>query len=87
MKLKTVNLAIASGLAFAIIWFLCSGFVFALPSLANAIYRGMMHASPDMPAMQVSTIGFLIGLLGWSVSAAITGGALAVIYNLMSGEK
>ena len=87
MKLQPTSLAMASGLAFAIIWVLCSALVAALPGIGDTAYRGMMHAGADMPGMHVSVSGFLAGLVGWTLSAAITGWVLAVAYNTMSGDK
>jgi hypothetical protein len=47
----------------------------------------MMHAGPGMPMMQISGAGFAVGLVAWALSAAITGGLIAVIYNAMTGKQ
>lgn len=40
-----------------------------------------------MPAMHISGAGFAVGFVAWVVSAAVTGGLIAVIYSAMSGNK
>jgi hypothetical protein len=87
MKIHPINLAIASGLAFAVIWLICSALVVALPDMADVTYRGMMHAGNDMPSMHVTMSGFWFGLVGWTLSAAVTTCVLAVSYNAMTGSK
>ncbi len=87
MRIHPLNLAIASGIAFALIWLICSALVVALPSMADVTYRGMMHAGNDMPGMHLTVSGFWIGLVGWTFGAAVTAGVLAVSYNAMTGGK
>lgn len=87
MKIHPINLAIASGLAFAMIWLICSAVVVASPSMADVTYRGMMHAGNDMPGMHITMSGFWIGLVGWTLGAAVTAGVLAASYNAMVGTK
>lgn len=85
MKLKPVALAVGAAVAFAIIWSLCSAFVVLAPGSADAIFAAMMHA--DMPMMRVTLDGFLIGLVGWVLGAAVTALALALCYNALAGGR
>ena len=87
MKLHPTSLAIATAIAFAIIWTVCTVLVAAAPGAADVAFRGMMHMSAAMPAMEITLSGYLIGLVGWVVSAAVTGWLLAAIYNAMSSGK
>ena len=84
MKLKPFALAVGAAFAFAVIWALCSAFVFLAPSSADAVFAAMMHA--DMPMMRVTMNGFLVGLGGWALGAAVTALVLALCYNAMAAN-
>lgn len=85
MKLSPFALAISSAAAFSVLWLVCSAFVATSPIAANATFRGMMHA--DMPMMQVTPGGFLVGLAAWAIGAGAAAFVLAVVYNALSGGK
>ena len=71
--------------AFAVIWELCSAFVVLAPGSADEIFTATMHA--DMPMMRVTLDGFLIGLAGWALGAAVAGRALALCYSALAGDS
>ena len=84
MKLNPIALAIASALTIAIIWTLCSLLVFALPSMMSSMTGHMIHTHLESFTWMLTWTGYLIGLISWSVWAAITGWLLAVVYNRMA---
>ena len=81
MKLDPSALAIASAVAIAIIWTFCSLLVFALPSMMSGMTGHMIHAHLDTFTWMLTLTGYLIGLIAWSVWAAITGWLIAIVYN------
>ena len=85
MKLNPNALAIASALTIAILWTLCSLLVFALPSTMSGTTGHMIHAHLESFTWVLTWTGYLIGLIAWSVWAAITGWLIAVVYNRMTG--
>jgi len=81
MRLDALRLSVASALAFAVIWALCSALVWGAPGMSIMAAQGMMHANPPMAPMMVTPAGFIVGLVGWSIVAGVTGGLVALIYN------
>ncbi len=84
MRLNPTAIAIASALAIAIIWTLCSVLVVLLPSAMTEMTAHMMHARLEGFSWMLTLSGFLIGLIAWSVWAAATGWLISVIYNRIS---
>lgn len=86
MKLNPSALAIASAVAIAIIWSLCSLLVFALPSMMSGMTGHMIHAQLDSFTWMLTFTGYFIGLIAWSVWAAVTGWLIAVVYNKVASD-
>ncbi len=85
MKLDPVRLSLAAATAFGIVWTICTAFVVALPAIATVAAGGMMHFMGP-PEMLVTSTGFLIGLVGWSIAAGVTSGLLALVYNALGNK-
>lgn len=81
MKLNSIQLGIATAIAFAVVWTLCVIFVWALPSLSMNIFEDMMHSSDMNMTWHISGSGFVIGLVAWAVCSGFTAWLIAVIYN------
>lgn len=81
MKLNPMSLAAASALAIALVWTLCSILVLVLPSMMLGMTNHMLHAQFGSFSWVLTWVGYLVGLIAWSVWAGITGWLLAVIYN------
>lgn len=76
--------AIAAGLAFAVLWVICSALVAILPGPMMAITGHMMHGDFTAMGWTLTWTGFFFGLVGWAVVAGITAWAIALIYNRLS---
>jgi hypothetical protein len=86
MKLNPSALAIASAVAIAIIWTLCSLLVFALPSMMSQMSGHMIHAHLESFTWTLTPTGYLIGLIAWSAWAAVAGWLIAFVYNKVASD-
>ena len=84
MKIHAIQFGIALALTFAIIWVVCSLLVWLLPAISLEITGHMVHANLAPMGWHLSLSGVLIGLVGWSLVAGITGFLLAYIYNCLT---
>ncbi|OGS47872.1 MAG: hypothetical protein A3J40_13265 [Erythrobacter sp. RIFCSPHIGHO2_12_FULL_63_10] len=85
MKLDAVKLGTATAIVSAVLWVICSLLVAAVPGGMMNMSGSMMHA--DMANMQwtLTTTGFLVGLVVWSVLAGVVVWAVAALYNRLLG--
>jgi len=81
MRLNPTAVAIAIALAFAIVWTLCSILVALLPGVMTNMTEHMMHAHLQDFSWMLTLPGYFIGLIAWSLWAAVTGWLMAAIYN------
>lgn len=87
MKFKPVKLAIASAVATAILWVICSFMVLVMPGMMMSVTGQMVHADLSGFNWTLTLPGFLIGLLSWSISAGVFGWLLAYFYNMFVNEE
>lgn len=85
MKIDAMKMGLASGIVFAIVWVLCSLFVFGMPMGMSRFGGHMMHTDLGSFPWMLTWSGFLYGLVAWSVLAAITAWAIAAVYNKLLG--
>ena len=81
MKLDAVKFGMAFAIASAILWIICSLFVWVLPSMMMEMSGHMVHGDLSQMGWSLSLTGVLIGLVTWSILAGITGWLIAYIYN------
>ena len=81
MTIDSNKIAVATGLAFAIIWLFCSALVAFLPELMMGMSGHMVHANLGTMSWSMSFGGFFIGLVLWSFVSALTAWVMATIYN------
>lgn len=81
MSINAVKFAIASSLSFSIIWIICSLLVWGGPDMMIAIASDMVHMNLSLMGWEMSFGGVLVGLVGWSLSAAAITWLIATIYN------
>ncbi|QKG69896.1 DUF5676 family membrane protein [Erythrobacter mangrovi] len=85
MKIDAIKLGLASGIVFAIVWVICSLFVFAMPMGMSRFGGHMVHADLAHFPWILSWAGFLFGLIAWSVLAGIIAWGIAAVYNRLLG--
>lgn len=81
MKLDTIKIGYATAIVFAIIWLLCSLLVWILPSMMLGMSGHMVHGDFTHMEWHMTTGGFVIGLLAWSISGGVIAALIAYIYN------
>ena len=84
MQINALKLANAAALTVGILYVLCTLFVALAPDSAMSIFRGGMHM-PDigtaLGGVQVTTGGFLLGLIPMLIYSYIGAYLLATLYN------
>ena len=87
MKLEPLRLGVATAVAVGIVWVICSVFVIGTPGMAMYAAGGMMHGEANAMVMQVTPIGFVVGLAGWSLGAGLTAWLVAALYNAFGARE
>ncbi len=86
MKIDANKIAVATGMAFAVIWAICSVFVVALPGRMMSMSGDMVHADFETAmSWSLHWPGFFIGLIAWILVAAFTAWLIATFYNWQVG--
>ncbi len=81
MKLNTQKFALACALTAAVLWLACSALVSLLPGLMLSMSGHMVHMQLENMGWHLTVVGFIGGLVAWSVVAGATGALLSAIYN------
>ncbi|MGB1311560.1 MAG: DUF5676 family membrane protein [Leucothrix sp.] len=81
MKLNTLKIGYAAAAVFALVWLICSTLVWILPSIMLTMSGHMVHSDLSGMEWNMSPIGFMVGLLAWSLIAGGIASLIAYIYN------
>ena len=81
MKLQTNKLAIATAIAFSILWVICSAFIALIPDLSISLTGAMLHANLSAMAWTLTWFGFFVGLVAWALLGVISAWLIAYLYN------
>lgn len=81
MKLNPRRCAVATGLAFALLWVICSALVALIPGPMLTLSGHMVHAQMTAMNWVLTLPGFIFGLVAWSLLAAATAWLIALFYN------
>ena len=87
MKLDAKGLALAVAIVTAVLWILCSAFVSLAPGPAMGITGHMVHTDLTEFSWSLTWGGVLIGLVSWTLAAAIPAWLIAWTYNRLGGSK
>ena len=87
MKLDAKRLSLAVGMVTAVLWVLCSAFVAMAPGPAMGITGHMVHADLSELAWSLTLGGFFVGLVSWTMTAAITAWLIAWTYNRLASSE
>ncbi len=82
MKLEATKLALAAAMAAAVLWTICSALVAIMPGSMMGASGSMVHADLSAMSWSMSLVGFVVGLILWSLSSAVLGWLIATFYNL-----
>lgn len=86
MKLDAGRLAMALGGTTALLWTICSALVALLSGPMITMTGHMLHLDATAFAWTLTWPGFLIGLVSWTVCAAVAGWLIGWIYNATGGS-
>ena len=84
MKLNATTFALATTIAVAILWTVCSLIVVLVPGMSMNMSGYMMHADFTEMQWNMTFTGFLFGLVLWSLSAGLLAWIIALVYNKLS---
>lgn len=85
MKINALKFGLATAIIFAAAWVICSLFVFSMPAGMMQMSGHMVHADLGQMSWRLNWIGFIYGLVAWSVIAGTIAWAIAALYNRMVG--
>jgi len=86
MKLDALAMAKAAGTTAAILWIICSLLVVGMPGQMMSMSGSMVHADLGNMSWAMTGTGFFVGLVAWTIVAALTGWVFGVLYNRFVGE-
>ena len=84
MKLDAFKLGLATAIVLAIIWLICGALVVVIPAAMMQMSGHMLHADLSGGAWSMHWVGFLFGLVLWSVLGGALVWAVAALYNRLS---
>ena len=84
MKLDTRAFAIAAAVIAAALDAICAFFVAVAPNIHTAFFGYLIHSDLSVVPRSLTWGGFFIGLVRWTVGAAIVAGAVAWLYNRLA---
>ncbi len=84
--IESKKLGMASALCAGLLWFLCSVLVALFPHSMLQMTAHMIHVDLVDIDWTLTWFGFLVGLLGWTILAGVTGTLLAGFYNYLVGR-
>ena len=87
MKLDTSKLFLATLVTFAAIWVLCTILVVLMPFGMMSLSGHMTHMDLQAMSWTMTTTGFFVGLVSWSVVPAAIVWAIASLYNRLSMQQ
>lgn len=81
MKIHTYKLALTTGIAFSVLWVICSAFIALIPDLSMALTGIMFHANLSSMAWTITWSGFFIGLIAWAILGGTSAWLIGLFYN------
>jgi hypothetical protein len=81
MKIDAIKLGAATAIIFAVIWVVCSVLVLFVPGAMMQMSGHMLHADLGNMGWTMHWVGFLTGLILWTLLPALLVTAIAAIYN------
>ena len=81
MKLDANKLALSFGSAAIFLWVICSALVALLAGPMMSMTGHMLHADMGGLNWTLTIAGFLVGLVSWTVWAALAGWLIGWFYN------
>ncbi len=87
MKINAARSAQSCGISAIFLWTACSLLVVVAPTLMTAITGHMLHTQMNGFVWHLTWPGYFVGLVSWTVCAAITGWLIASVYEWLGGKS
>jgi len=87
MKRDANRLALACGGAAAVFWVICYALVAVMPEPMMTMTSHMFHADLQGISWSLTGAGFFIGLISWTITAALAGWLVAWTYDLLGNSS
>lgn len=81
MKIDATKLGLSMGGTAAILWSICSALVVVQPALMMTITGYMVHVNMDGFSWKLTWVGYIVGLVAWTICAAAAGWLTGWIYG------
>ena len=85
MKLEAAKFGVATAVAFALIWIVCSALVALMPTAMMGASGNMTHGDFSGMSWSLHLGGFIVGGILWTLFAGVTAWLIAAIYNKLIG--
>lgn len=87
MKINAARSALSCGISAILLWTVCSLLVLLAPTPMTAITGHMLHTKMDEFVWHLTWPGYFVGLVSWTVCAAITGWLISSVYEWLGGKS
>ena len=87
MKINAARSAQSCGISAILLWTVCSLLVLLAPTPMTAITGHMLHTKMDEFVWHLTWPGYFVGLVSWTVCAAITGWFISSVYEWLGGKS
>ncbi len=84
MNLNAKSLAMSFASVTAVLWVACSLLVALLPGLMMSMTAHMLHSDMTGFSWTLTWTGFFMGLVAWTLWAAVAGWLIAWAYNRLT---
>ncbi|HMQ04361.1 MAG TPA: DUF5676 family membrane protein [Pyrinomonadaceae bacterium] len=86
MKINPTSFAFAGAITAAILWTVCSLLVWMMPGSMMNTTGSMVHMDMNSSGWELTPMGFIWGLVVWSIFTGVFAWLLAFIYNRLTGS-
>jgi len=86
MKINPTSFAFAGAITAAILWTVCALLVWMMPGSMMNTTGSMVHMDMNSSGWVLTPMGFIWGLVVWSIFTGVFAWLLAFIYNRLTGS-
>ncbi len=87
MNLDAKKLAMSFGSVAAVLWAVCSLLVALMPGPMMSLTAHMFHGNMEGFSWTLTWAGFFVGLVSWTVWAAVAGWLIGWSYNRFTSSR
>lgn len=87
MKPDANRVALACGSVTAVFWVICYALVAVIPGPMMTMTMHMFHADLQGISWSLTGVSFFVGLISWTITAALAGWLVAWTYNRLGNSS